>query len=177
MFFNLNVNAQSKQYKIHFVSVDDISNEILKLYSGFQGDSIAVLNKLSDLKNELHDQGYLSASIDSVLFNTNVVTAYVFQGKKYIIGEIDYSKIERVAIDKLGLHQKRKPNGNIYQLIDQKNKLVQYYENTGYPFVKAYFEPFEIKDSVFVAGLKVEKGNYYSIDSIHIKSDAKISLK
>ena len=175
LFFNLNVHAQSKQYEIRFISVDNSSNEILKPYSDFRGDSITVLNELKNLKNELHVQGYLSASIDSVKFDADKAIVHLFQGRKYIVGKIDYSGLENTALEALGLHGRQKKHINIYQLADQKNKLVRHYENSGFPFAKAYFEPVDIKDSLFNASLQVAKGDYYAMDSMYIKGDVKIS--
>lgn len=175
MSINVNVNAQSKLYQLRFISVDSSSIKLDKSYLDFSGDSVAIIDKLTELKNLLNSQGYLSASIDSVQFDSDIASVYVFKGKKYVLGVIDYSALEKNVIELLTNNKQTKKKASIYHIIDQKNKLVQYYESIGYPFVKVYFEPFDIHDTIFNASLKLDKGVCYAMDSIYIKGDAKIS--
>ena len=62
-------------------------------------------------------------------------------------------------------------NFSDYQAITQK--LLDYFENTGYPFAKVSFDSINVSNGQINAGLKIEKGYPYRIDSIRMYGPAK----
>lgn len=145
-------------------------------YDNFQGDSAEITHKLSFLLGDLQNQGYLSASIDSVKFDLNNVYADLFIGKKFYWSKLDFSNLEPDLIDGLRLNNEHFETVNLNQLKEIKKQVLAYCENSGYPFAKVVLDNFEIQDSLFKASLKVFKGDYYFMDSIIVKGDAKISV-
>ncbi|MCK5168906.1 MAG: hypothetical protein KAQ75_03425, partial [Bacteroidales bacterium] len=120
-------------------------------------------------------EGYLAASIDSVRFDTDNVYVDIFIGDKYYWSKLDFSNLEFELMEELNLKKKKFDIVNLNEFQKLKNEILSFYENSGYPFVSVSTDPFEINDSVFKATITVNKGDFYSIDSIIIKGDAKIS--
>ena len=56
-----------------------------------------------------------------------------------------------------------------------QERLLNYYENNGYPFASVYLDSININEQTINARLNVEKGNFYTIDSIRIMGTAPIS--
>ena len=63
---------------------------------------------------------------------------------------------------------------NFSQLHSQEQKVIEYYENNGYPFAEVSLQNIEIKNDKIKAGLQVNKGPLYHIDSIHVYGKVKI---
>lgn len=174
---SLNTKGQDKRYTLKLESKSQISKSILNSYNSYKGDSSQIIIKLQNLIQDLQSNGYLSASIDTFSFDSMFVYAEIFQGKQFKWGSIEFKNIENELKRELGLQNKfnKNPIINLNNIQDIKNQLVTYYENSGYPFVNVFYDSIDIKDSIFYASVSVEKGDYYSIDSIIVKGSAKIS--
>ena len=171
------LQAQTNTYGFKLIPIDYDLHDVLKSYSGFKGDSSAIAFKEKELINDLQNKGYLSASIDSVRYDSTSVFVYIFFGKKYTWGNLDYSKLDYDLVELLNPKRLKKKSTvvNIRKIENIKKQILAFYLNSGYPFASVYFDNFEIKDSIFNASLLVDKGDFYTIDSIYIKGDAKIS--
>ncbi len=169
------IYSQSAIYKAIFYSEKEIPSNILKSYKNFQGDSSTIQNQLKLLINDLLSEGYLAASIDSVRFNSSNVYVDLYVGSKYHWSKLDFSNLEFELIEELNLKKKKFGIVNLNEFQNLKNEILSFYENSGYPFVSVSTDPFEIDDSVFKATLVVNKGDFYVIDSLIIKGEAKIS--
>ncbi len=169
------VYSQSIIYKAVFYSEKEIPSDILKSYKNFQGDSSTIQNQLKLLVNDLLSEGYLAASIDSTRFSSNNVYVDLYVGSKYHWSKLDFSNLEFELIEELNLKKKKFDIVNLNEFQKLKNEILSFYENSGYPFVSVSTDPFEIDDSVFKATLVVNKGDFYVIDSLIIKGEAKIS--
>ncbi len=56
----------------------------------------------------------------------------------------------------------------------QEQKIIEYYENSGFPFAEVSLKNIEIKNDKINAQLQVTKGPLYHIDSIHVFGKVKI---
>lgn len=153
----------------------DIPEHILNSYKNVQGDSASIHNHLEILIDDLRSEGYLAVSIDNVSYDSGNAFAEVFVGKKYYWSKLDLSGLEPELYDALSLIKKKFEVVNLNELQNIKNEILTFYENSGYPFVSVNSKSLEIDDSVFNAKLEVNKGDFYSIDSIIVKGEAKIS--
>lgn len=127
------------------------------------------------LIDNLQSEGYLAASIDNVSFESENAIVELFVGERYFWSKLDFSKLETELLDDLKLRKQKFKIVNLNQLQSLKNKILSFYENSGYPFVSVTMDAFEINDSLFTTMLLVDKGDVYKIDSMIIKGDAKIS--
>lgn len=148
-------------YKKEFTKQEALDKEINKLY-------INLLN-----------EGYILASIDSVKTNSAKQTAFLNIGTKYKWTGIKVSKEDVGIVTKLGYGERfftNKPFKN-QELAKFMEKLVQYYENNGYPFVTAKLDSINIESGQIKARLKVQKNIFIKLDSLLTQGTAKINYK
>ena len=142
-------------------------------------DSLSIKKELTNLIFSFNQNGYLSASIDSIKYDSTLVSAYVFLGNKYNWGNISFNNIDESTLRKLNIKTKNLnlKSINLSKLNNLQKNIISYYENNGYPF--ASLEPDEIKISNDTININYNliKNSLIVIDSITIKGNAKISKK
>lgn len=182
VFFLCNqlIFAQEKQFVLDITTVTQSNTEsetLIKKYSAFQGDSTQVLNRLTELISDFQNNGYISASIDSVLFDSTFVNVQVFTGKHYSWGKLNIAGIEPDLVHSLKINPGNFQNQPIRlnEVNQMKEKIISYYENKGFPFIKVLINSTLVNDSTFAAKLDIDKGKHYLIDTILIKGDTKFS--
>lgn len=167
-FFIFQVKVTYAQYDVVILNNE---NEI----DNFKAkDSSEVYSKLNIIINKFSKRGYLSVSVDSVLFNKNEVTAFLFFGQQYFWKKVEYSYPENFKI------KLKKFDGKIVntkKLEDEIERIINYFENTGYPFVEVKADSFSIKQNYVFSRLKVYPNNYIVYDSVFFSPDIKISVK
>ncbi len=140
-------------------------------------DTSSVYGFLNNKISKLISMGYISASIDSMVFS-DTTKAYIFTGKKFTWGEVSFAKefniIENNKLQKSIIKNKKIEINEIEQKIE--NTLL-YFENNGYPFCSIKLDSVEIKDNTINCTVELNKNKQISIDSIIIKGNAKISEK
>lgn len=149
--------------------------EGLKLQNQFETEK-AANSYLVQLPGILYDQGYLSASIDSIHADSAKKIIYIFPGKRYEWFEISADSIERPALDAIRFLPRNfsgKPV-NPHQWNILQKRLLRYYSNNGYPFARVYPDSIRILEQKVQVQLRVEKGIFYPIDSIRILGKAKL---
>ncbi|MFO7828207.1 MAG: POTRA domain-containing protein [Bacteroidales bacterium] len=158
-------------------SGQNIPESLKKKYNSIEGDSLYIANKLVQLLNEFYAEGFLTASIDSVHFSADTVLAKIYRGKKYYSGEIVYMGQDGQVKEILEINNKKNKTGkfNLPEIFSIRKEIISYYENSGYPFASLYFNPVRFNDSFIHLHLKINPNDYYFIDSIIVKGDAKIS--
>ena len=135
---------------------------------------IDYINKLPGL---LSIQGYIAASIDSIEFRNDSAQIKLYLGAQQNWVQLSTDSIEKKALDASGFFEKNfigKPV-NITQLQLIKERILNFYENNGYPFASIYLDSVRLSPEAIAAVLKVNKGPLYHIDSISIRGKAKIS--
>ena len=155
--------------------------------SAFLTDELAVpsafLNRytcsdyINKLAPALHAKGYVTASLDSVHYDSTFATAVIFIGDMYKWADVDTKQIDEELLDAIGWRENVFTNKTMDfdQLKNWQEKMLVYLENNGYPFAKVFLDSMQIEEEKVTALLKVEKGHRYRIDSIKINGDVKIS--
>ncbi len=172
-FFHVQLKGQ--EFKLLIKHEKNVSNNIINPYKNITGDSTKIQQKLELLLNDLHENGYLAASIDSVRFDSINVFTDIFIGEQYSWSSLDFSNLEPALLNELNLKKKKDNIVNLTELYNLKIEILSFYENSGYPFVEVKLGKFEIDSSLINATIEVEKGDFYTIDSIIIKGDPRIS--
>lgn len=124
----------------------------------------------------LQQKGYISASVDSISEGRNQTVIYLFSGEKY-----DFLNLHIHDKDKNYLQQSEwkydgkrdKPTFEDYRQTSEK--LLDYFEENGYPFAKISLDSVSIFHNQIEAVLNIDKGFPYHIDSIRTYGTAKIS--
>ncbi len=180
LFLHVNVISFGQKYtlKINIVQSKIAENLNKKLQKKTFSDSSLVSEYLQKIKNELFSEGYIAASVDSVVFEKNSVNAYVFLGKKYHINKLFITNIYPSIKRKLRLNdsvlQTKKPS-NPADLMRLYNEIIEEYENIGFPFATLIPENVKIEDNNINLNLQLRENKLIRFHKIIIKGDAKIS--
>ena len=148
-------------YKKQHNNVDFINKEINKIYIS------------------LVDEGYISASVDSIKNDSLNYAAYVSAGKKYKWITLKYNQKDQGIVSKLGYNERFFSNRpfKFIELSRFMEKIVTYYENNGYPFAVAKLDSLQISDSNISAKLIIEKNVFIKLDSLVTEGTGKVSQK
>ncbi len=139
-----------------------------------RNDCVTYMNELSPM---LQMRGYVTASVDSVFFDSASARAVLYIGDRYEWGKLDASQVDPAILSAIGWREKTfvdKPM-DFGQVQTWQEKIIAYLENNGRPFGKVYVDSFRLEQEKVWASLKVDQGPAYRIDSIRVVGDAKIS--
>lgn len=148
-------------YKKQFNSVDFINKETNKIYMS------------------LINEGYISASVDSIKKDSLNYTAYISAGKKYKWIQLKYAKNDQAVVTKLGYGERFFSDRpfKFSELSRFMEKIITYYENNGYPFASAKLDSLNIDNSKIKAKLTIEKNIFIKLDSLVTEGTGKVSQK
>ncbi len=135
------------------------------------------LQYVDQLPSLLGAKGYISASVDAVQEDTSGVVIDLFTGKRYTWKTLSMDENTLAILNSLHFpvvafeNQPFSPEkaDAIY------NKVLDFYQNNGYPFAKIGIDSIVIDDSLISAKLVVDKSIPYYIDSIRVYGKAKLS--
>jgi outer membrane protein assembly factor BamA len=134
-------------------------------------DYIAKLPQLLQLK------GYIAASVDSIMLDTasTSIALYLGQPQKWV--RLSADSIDKKALDAGGFFSGNFNNKpvNFGQVQALKERLLNYYENNGFPFAAVYLDSVRMDNDGMNAVLAVTPGPLYYLDSIRLFGKAKIS--
>jgi outer membrane protein assembly factor BamA len=168
------------QFPLHIIPVDKDFPSIQKqlgLVTSFKTKD-ACSEYIYNIPTLLQAKGYMTASVDSIHFDSAGATIRLYAGTAYRWAYIDTRKIEPALLTAVSWNEKnfsRRPlDFRTFQARQQM--LLDYLENNGYPFAKISLDSIALKeDGELSARLNIDKGPLYHIDSIRIYGTAKIS--
>lgn len=182
-FLLMQLNAQNtnskNHYKLVYAFIDKDSSFTaaqLKLQVGFNDLSQAMVyvNRLPAL---LISKGFPIASIDQMNATDTAMYLNLYLGMQYDFINLNTSLIEPIALNASGIGFINFPNKpvDINQLQLLQRRLLEYYENEGYPFAAVLLDSIKIEEDKISANLKADKGVLYHIDSIRTFGKIKVS--
>jgi outer membrane protein assembly factor BamA len=123
----------------------------------------------------LQSKGFITASLDSINIDSTGAVIALFLGDQYKWGSIrtresDRSVLEAVRFPVL------KGVMDFATFTAWQKKILDYLEDTGYPFGKTYLDSIEFNNTELTALLRLEKGPVHKIDSIQVTGDAKVNI-
>ncbi len=172
---SISVNAQSFKVIYHLTDKDtQVHESPLKLQSVFDSREKA-LEYIGNLKSALGLKGYSNASIDSLHADSARASVFLYLGNK-LQWRLHLDSLSPVVRNEAGIGNKK---GEILvndynRVAGIENKILNYYENRGFPFVKLSREKSNINKEEISTFLKVDPGVLYHIDSIKIFGKGKI---
>ena len=181
LVFLLVVNKLTGQnnYPLHVQAIDKDSAFIISklgLKTAFETryDCVSYVNQLPQY---LQEKGYVTASLDSILYDSASARIVLYTGDKYEWAQLDASRINPSVLQAIGWRDKvfvDKPM-DFLQVKQWQEKILSYMENNGHPFAKVYLDSLELNSEKVSAQLKLNEGPSYKIDSIRIFGDVKIA--
>ena len=167
-FIAENTIAQSVVLKINCVdSTADCILQTQSLKKNFSSPT-SCLAYVAQLPGMLQSKGYLSASIDMVIQTNAVVSISFFLGKKYnwknlFFAAKDSQLLHQLAIDSNDFQQQPFNAQLVFQM---QEKLLDYFENTGFPFATIQFDSVQFDNTDVTAKLNIKRGILYKLDII-----------
>ncbi|MBL7733177.1 MAG: BamA/TamA family outer membrane protein [Chitinophagaceae bacterium] len=167
------------QYKLFLRGADRDSATLVEktgIQTSFRTKE-ACAEYINRLTGQLQARGYVTASVDSIRYESDAARIVVFIGELYQWALLDTKGVEQGLLDAAGWREKLftgKPL-DFNQVKVLQEKMLDHLENTGYPFARIYLDSLLLDREKVTASLKVNKGPLYKIDSIRIYGDAKIS--
>lgn len=135
---------------------------------------LAYINKLPGL---LQAKGYVTVSVDSMVYDSVSARIVLFLGELYKWAQLDAKNVEPTLLDAIGWRKNMFDNKPIdfAQVQIWQERILDHLENTGYPFARISLDSLQLENDKVSAQLNVKKGPLYKIDSIRIYGDGKIS--
>ena len=134
-------------------------------------------NYLAQLPALLQARGFVTASLDSIRFDSSFAAIVLYLGQRYQWARLDTRQVETSLLEAVGWRDRNfteKPM-DFAQVRSWQEKCMGYLENTGYPFAKIFLDSLQLDQDKVTAVLKVDKGPLYKIDSIRVYGNAKIT--
>lgn len=169
--------GEAQSYQVFYKLTDEDSSVLQKisLQKDFTSRTDAELYLLQ-LPSGLQAKGFITASLDSVLYDSTRAIASIFIGEQY-----QWARINTKESDADLLSAVRWPRNSFAGTIDFKQlnlwqqKILDYLEENGRPFGKVYLDNIQINGREVNASLKIEPGPVYKVDSIRVYGEAKLS--
>ena len=178
MFLFPSVAFSQKTYTVQYIAAGkDTSSQIqqfnFKTIFDIRESAETYINKLPQM---LLSRGFPTASVDSVLYDSTIAKVKLYIGAKYQWAQISTDSIEPYILENTGWSEKQFENKDIDfpRMRLQEQKIIEYFQNSGYPFAAVSLKNIEIKDDKINAELQVTKGPLYHIDSIRVYGKVKI---
>jgi outer membrane protein assembly factor BamA len=179
LYFVVSTLNTFSQYRLHISYADKdtaFNPAALKLQTDFTGQ-MECLQYIDKLPALLSSKGYPTASVDTIAFDTTFASIRLYTGRQYQWVQLQTGSIEKQALEQGGFFAKdfsgKALNINLLQGVQQR--ILTYYEKTGYPFASVYLDSIRIQDDNMKAVLQANKGPLYHIDSIRMIGKAKLS--
>ena len=132
--------------------------------------------EMQQLILELRKNGYVTASVDSLVCDSLDCKAFLFIGEKYKIEKLGNGNIKKEFSNKLGL-TKLKAKYNVNDLNKIEKKILNLYENNGFPFAQVWLDSFELVNQKVKAQIYVNENEIILIDSVIVHGDTKTKSK
>lgn len=160
----------------------DISGELpsvlnRKLPSVKQRDSITAAMELNRYLGDCFDLGYLEASYSEYSRHNDTIQVVLSPGKPYHWLHITTDTENARLISEAGFRDQRFEGKAVSprQINNLNSKLLNWYENNGYPFAAISYRDFTFVDGHISATLHSEPGTRITIDSVIVRGEARLS--
>ncbi len=172
-------DRQAGTYSLYIRGVDKDSATLVStmgLQTSFVS-STACINYINKLPGYLQSKGYVTASVDSLRYDSASARIVLFAGELYRWAQLAATTVEPSILDAIGWREKMFADKPIdfTQVQLWEERILSHLENTGYPFARVYLDSLKLDSDNVSASLKVNKGPLYRIDSIRLYGNAKVS--
>jgi outer membrane protein assembly factor BamA len=133
--------------------------------------------ELKKLMSSFYEEGYLSASLDSLLHDSASTTAIVFVGEKYKLAKLNPGNVPRHILSEVGYRDKLYRNKvlNPAQIRRLQERIITYSGNNGFPFASIRLDSLIFDGGTLRADLNYNPGERVIVDSLSIRGTATIA--
>jgi outer membrane protein assembly factor BamA len=174
---NLSAQEKHKLFLLHSGETTNWPVEMQDLKYFFESDSACRRYLEKEVVPFLMQYGYLSVSIDSIQISGTTTTAWVYIGKKYGWGKIIVDSTILSVVNDIYKWPEVSPGNqlNPKSFWAFREKLMQRFEDAGYPFARFRFDTAVLDNNQWFASLKAEPGPFYRIEQI--KNDGRLKIR
>lgn len=178
LWLRIDIAAQNN-YTLRLKGVDKDSTTLVSeigIQTSFASRNACILY-INTLPGYLQSKGYVTASIDSLRYDSLSAQLILFTGDIYQWAQLDATAVDPSLLNAVGWREKlfiHRPM-DFGEVAVWQNKFLNYLENNGYPFAKIYLDSLQFNADKVWARLQVEKGPSYKIDSIRMYGNARIT--
>jgi outer membrane protein assembly factor BamA len=168
--------GKAQSYSVYYKTPegDTSLQQRLSLQRNFTSQTEAVLY-IVQLPSLLQAKGYITASMDSVQYDSLFATALVYLGEQYKWARISTGDQDAAILQSIRWPGKLEGTIDFNTIQIWQKKILDYLEENGRPFGRVYLDSIDISGNEVNGVLKIEPGPLYKIDSIRVYGDAKIS--
>ncbi len=155
--------------------IPDSAAGIAKLQASFTTQS-AARDYINKLPSTLQNQGYITASVDHIEYDSLHAKVALFLGQRYQWAVIHTSDSDIDLLEAVRWNPGQYQNKTLQfaQFQNLQQRILDHLEENGYPFARIYLDDVKLQESQIEAQLKIDRGHLYKIDSIRIHGDANI---
>lgn len=153
-----------------------VTTEVLGITTAFPSRA-ACSEYINRLPGLLQARGYVTASVDSVSFDTASAQLVLYPGVRYRWARLDPGDADPQLLQSVGWDADRLQGTPIgfSQVRDWQERILAQLENNGRPFARVFLDSIRIDGQEVSARLAVDPGPVYRIDSIRLYGTARIS--
>ena len=143
-------DRQAGKYNLHVKGADKDSATIIAK-SGLQtifASRTSCTDYINRLTSSLQSKGYVTASIDSLNYDSISARIVLFLGELYLWAQLDAKNIEAPILDAIGWREKMFANKPIdfTQVQLWEERILNHLENTDYPFARVYLDSLQLEN-------------------------------
>ncbi len=168
-------SAQSVRIKYELENATAIPNDIA-LETNF-ANSLSAKAYLAQLPAQLQLKGYMAASIDSIAESKDQLIVQLFLGEVYKWSTVVIADADEAMLRSIG-YDNRSFSGKVFttQSVEKLYEIILDKEAAnGHPFAAVSLDSFSFNGASITAKLKINAGAVYTIDSIIVTGDIKLS--
>ncbi|MBB1284872.1 BamA/TamA family outer membrane protein [Flavisolibacter sp. BT320] len=167
------VSAQVYPVRYQTSATDSAHLAVLSLPSSFSSrfEANAYLAGLLPL---LQSKGFVTASIDSLQVDSAQAFVSIYLGDVYQWGKLHTAKKDEPLLEAIHFRSQKGPV-SFTAIHKWQQQILDYLEENGYPFGKAYLDSIAFGTDGIEALLKIDRGPLYKIDSIQVIGDANVN--
>ncbi len=178
-FFAVAQSGFSLQIKSSDTASDKSFNETIKQihYNKTFTNDIQRTKEIQSFLFKLYDNGYIAASFDSIIKDSLNMTAFLNLGMVYHWAKLDKGNVDEGVLSEVGYRDKLSAGKlfNQNQVRNLEEKILNYYENNGYPFASIKLDSITFEHDKIHAKLVITKNMMVLVDSVLIKGNAELS--
>ncbi len=125
---------------------------------------------------QLYGNGYITATFDSVVTDSNRLIPFLFIGKQYKWVQLTNGNIDEGLMNQVGFREKSFANKvfSYHKVSEIFERLLEVLENNGFPFAEVRLDSFKFEGNKVSSKIFVNKHRLIRVDSIAIEGDAMI---
>jgi len=140
-------------------------------------DTLSCKRELQNILLKLNNNGYLSASFDSIHFDSLFCQANLFLGERYEWLSLSKGNVDESFLSGSGFRTKlyEQKTFRYDQVRKLQEKILTNCQNNGYPFASIKLDSIQLNDHSVSSKLNLEKNKFIKFDSVVVRGNSTIA--